>query len=114
MLSRKWRPISLAVALCFVLPHPCGAGPIKRPKFVICIPGELYFAPTLFPRSAPFLTLPRTPFHLNGFDLPHIIAPPEFQRPSPRIPSWVSDEPPPCRTFPPLPATMAGEYTRTP
>jgi hypothetical protein len=109
MLSRKWRLVVFAMGFS-ILPHHCAAGPIKKPKFVICLPRELSFVPIPFPRRVTFPPSPTTVFHLGGVDLTHIIAPSEFRKPNPKAarptgdilqtPRWPPDEPAPCRPFP--------------
>ena len=110
MLSRKWRVVVFAMAFLSLSSHRCSAGPIKIPKFVICIPGELLsFVPRSFRQPVASPTLPTTFFHLDGVNLSQIAAPPEFRSStltSPRVtpgilqtPRW-SDERPPCRLFP--------------
>ena len=63
MLSRKWRVVVFAMAFLSLSSHRCSAGPIKIPKFVICIPGELLsFVPRSFRQPVASPTLPTTLF----------------------------------------------------
>ena len=102
MPSRKWRLIVFAMGFS-LMPHHCAAGPIKKPKFVICLPGELSFVPSPFPRLVTFPLSPTTVFHVDGVDLTHVIAPPKFRTSNPKAvgatadilqtPRWPNDEP---------------------
>jgi hypothetical protein len=107
MLSRERRMAVLAMVFLSLPSHPCAAGPIHKRQlqtFMFCVPPKLSF-PSVFPRFVPFPPSPTARFHLDGYDLTHIIAPVEFRTHNPeavittaailQIQRWDPPPPPP-------------------
>jgi hypothetical protein len=102
MPSQKWRLALFGLAFFSVLLLPGVAGPMPKPlHFKICIPQE---HPITFPN--PFLRSVQLPppismFQLDGVNLTHVAAPPEFRAHDPRTTNaretlHTQPWPPPC------------------
>src|SRR5271169_2597962 len=120
MLFRKWRLVVFAISFLSVLSHHGAAGPIYRRTLILfsCFPRPSFASPNLFSPSVPFPPSPTNGFHLDGVDLTHIIAPPEFRAHYPEAasatvsvmqnPYWLWPPPltEPCWPAPWEPSTM--------